>query len=231
MQMAVRRAAERGHADHGWLDTNHTFSFAGYYDERFMGFSHLRVINEDRVAPGRGFPTHPHRNMEIITFVVDGALEHKDTLGTGSVIRPGEIQVMSAGSGIAHSEYNHSSTEPVHFLQIWILPSEGGGKARYEQRAYEVDTRGAQLIVSPDGREGSVSIKQDMALYRVRLDAGQTLELELDRPRAWAQVVRGSAAVNGAVLQTSDGLAVVDRRKPLSIQADEDVELLVFDLV
>lgn len=231
MQMAVRRAAERGHADHGWLDTNHTFSFAGYYDPRFMGFSHLRVINEDRVAPGRGFPTHPHRNMEIITFVVDGALEHKDTLGTGSVIRPGEIQVMSAGSGIAHSEYNHSATEPVHFLQIWILPSEGGGKARYEQRAYEVDTRGAQLIVSPDGRDGSVSIKQDMALYRVRLDAGQSLELELDRPRAWAQVVRGSAAVNGAVLQTSDGLAVVDRRKPLSIQADEDVELLVFDLV
>jgi len=232
MQMAIRRAEQRGHADHGWLDTHHTFSFAGYHDPRYMGFSHLRVINEDRVAPGRGFGTHPHRNMEIVSFVLDGALEHKDTLGSGSVLRPGEIQVMSAGSGIAHSEFNPSNTDPLHFLQIWILPREGNTRPRYHQQGYDVEQRGAQLLVSPEGRQGSVPIGQDTDLWRVRLDAGTDATVPLTRDRAWVQVVRGQAQVQSVHLRTSDGLALAERDgAPLTIHAPEDAELLVFDLV
>ena len=230
MQMAIRRADQRGHADHGWLDTHHTFSFAGYYDPQFMGFSHLRVINEDRVAPGRGFGAHPHRNMEIISFVVEGALEHKDTLGSGSVLRPGEIQVMSAGSGIAHSEFNPSPIDPLHFLQIWLLPREGNTRPRYDQQGYDVELRGPQLLVSPDGRDGSVQVGQDTDLWRVRLDAEGSTEVPLSRPRAWVQVVRGSIEVEGVALQQSDGLAIAERAGPLGITAREDAEILVFDL-
>lgn len=231
MQMAIRRAGERGHADHGWLDTHHTFSFAGYRDPRFMGFSHLRVINEDRVAPGRGFGAHPHRNMEIISFVVEGALEHRDTLGTGSVIRRGEVQIMSAGSGIAHSEYNASATEPVHFLQIWVLPDKGNTKPSYGQQTYDLDARGAALLVSPDGRDGSLVIGQDMDLWRVALNAEQTQDLALRRDRAWVQVISGEVEANGVLLRAGDGLALAERgERPVVLKARSEAEALVFDL-
>ena len=233
MQMAIRRAAERGHANHGWLDTNHTFSFAGYYDPRFMGFSHLRVINEDRVSGGGGFPPHPHRNMEIISYVVEGALEHRDTMGTGTVIRPGEVQLMSAGTGVAHSEYNHSHDDAVHFLQIWVLPKEAGTAPRYDQRAFPADDpdfRGLRLVVSPDGRDGSLTIGQDMDLHRLLLDEGGTATHTTQRERAWVQVVRGELEVNGVLLQASDGLAIEGAER-LSFTAHGPVEALVFDLV
>jgi redox-sensitive bicupin YhaK (pirin superfamily) len=227
--MEIRRASARGHADHGWLDSHHTFSFAGYYDPGFMGFGPLRVINEDRVAPGRGFGSHSHRNMEIVSYVVAGGLEHRDTLGTGSVIRPGEVQVMSAGRGIAHSEMNASADEPVHFLQIWLLPAEGGGEPGYQQKAFPTDQTGIRLVVSPDGRDGSLRIKQDTDLYRVLLDEGTSRDHALRRDRAWVQVVRGELDVNGALLQPGDGLAVVDAGA-LTLKAHSDVEALLFDL-
>ena len=230
MQMDIRRAGERGHANHGWLDTNHTFSFAGYYDPKFMGFSHLRVINEDRVTGGAGFPPHPHRNMEIISYVVEGALEHRDTLGTGSVIRPGEVQLMSAGKGIAHSEFNHHRDEGVHFLQIWILPETANTEPRYDQRAFATDEKGLRLVVSPDGRDGSLTIGQDMDLHRLLLDDGMEATHALKRTRAWVQVVRGGLDVNGARLETSDGLAVVEATD-LTFTARGDAEALVFDLI
>ena len=228
----VRRASERGHGDHGWLDTWHTFSFADYYDPRFMGFRVLRVINEDTVAPGRGFPTHGHRDMEIISYVLEGALEHRDSLGTGSVIRPGDVQRMSAGTGVRHSEFNASPSEPVHFLQIWIEPAAAGIAPGYEQRAFaDADKRGRlQLVASPDGADGSVTIHQDARLFATRLGPGETIEHKLAPGRhGWVQVTRGALAVNGQRVAHGDG-AAVSGEPTIALTGDGDAEALVFDL-
>lgn len=229
----VRKASARGHADHGWLNTYHTFSFANYYDPKNMGFRALRVINEDRVKPGMGFPTHPHQDMEIITYVMEGALEHRDSMGNGSVIRPGEVQRMSAGTGITHSEYNHSNTELVHFLQIWILPSITGVVPSYEQKAFpEQEERGAfRLVASPDGREGSVTIHQDANLYATILDAGEEFVYPIPAGRhVWLQVARGKVCVNGTELEQSDGAAISDEDQ-IVVSGLERSEILLFDLV
>jgi redox-sensitive bicupin YhaK (pirin superfamily) len=211
--LTIRKADERGHADHGWLNTYHTFSFADYYDPSHMGFRKLRVINEDRVQPGMGFPTHPHRDMEIISYVLEGALEHKDSMGNGSVIRPGDVQRMSAGMGITHSEFNHSKSELVHFLQIWILPDKEGLKPSYEQKFFPDDEkrRMLRLIASADGRDGSVTIHQDVNLYAALLESGEEINCVIPPGRhAWLQVARGNAVANGLKLTHGDGLAVTN---------------------
>ncbi len=232
MSIVVRSAAERGHANHGWLDSFHTFSFGDYHDDAHMGFGPLRVINEDRVQPRMGFGTHGHRDMEIISYVIEGALEHKDSIGTGSVIRPGEVQVMSAGSGIRHSEFNHSADELVHFLQIWILPERGGLKPRYDQKVFaDAEKRGRlRLVVSRDGREGSLVIHQDADLYASLLADGERVTHTL-KPgrRAWVQVVRGSVEVNGVAAQVGDGVALSGEAS-VALKASSDAEILVFDL-
>ncbi|HKV95623.1 MAG TPA: pirin family protein [Candidatus Angelobacter sp.] len=231
----VRRAKERGHADHGWLNTYHTFSFSDYYDPRFMGFRSLRVINEDWVQPGHGFPPHPHRDMEIITYVLEGSLEHKDSMGTGSVIRPGEVQKMSAGTGVRHSEFNHSKTEPVHLYQIWILPEKDGIKPMYEQKAVpSAEKQGKlRLVASPSGGNGSGAVKlyQDAVLFAAELGKAEQVEHELGDGRyAWVQVARGAVNVNGNELKAGDGAAVVQESK-LQIQGSADAsEVLLFDL-
>jgi len=228
----VRRAAERGHGNHGWLDTWHTFSFADYHDARFTGFRVLRVINEDTVAPGRGFPTHGHRDMEIISYVLDGSLEHRDSLGTGSVIRPGDVQRMSAGTGVRHSEFNASPTEPVHFLQIWIEPAAAGIAPGYEQNAFtEADKRGRlRLVASPDGAEGSVTIHQDARVYATRLEAGEEVEHKLAPGRhAWVQVVRGVLTAAGRKLEHGDG-AAISGEPVVKLVGEQAAEALVFDL-
>jgi len=230
--ITIRRAAERGHFDHGWLDTSHSFSFADYHDPRHMGWGPLRVINEDRVEPGAGFPPHAHRDMEIVTYVLSGALEHKDSLGTGSVIRPGDVQRMSAGTGVRHSEYNHSATEPVHLLQIWIEPARRGVPPGYEQKSIApADLRGRlRLIASPDGRDGSVTIQQDARLYATVLEPGQRVAYPLGAGRrAWVQVARGTATLNGERLAQGDGAAVLDEPE-LTLTAVEPTEVLLFDL-
>lgn len=230
--LRIRNAGERGHADHGWLNTYHTFSFADYYDPQQMGFRTLRVINEDRVQPGCGFPTHPHRDMEIISYVLQGALEHKDSMGNGSVIRPGDVQRMSAGTGITHSEYNHAKDGLVHFLQIWIRPEKHGIKPGYEQRffAEEEKPRKLRLIASRDGRNGSVTINQDADLYAVLLEPGEEVVHPLAKSRhAWLQVARGAVAVNGNALEPGDGVAVSDEEQ-LLISAGDRAEVLLFDL-
>ena len=230
--LRIRKASERGHADHGWLNTYHTFSFANYHDPKYMGFRELRVINEDRVQPGEGFPTHPHRDMEIITYVLEGALEHKDSMGNGSVIRPGEVQRMSAGTGITHSEYNHSSAELVHFLQIWILPAETGVTPSYEQKAFpEQEEQGVlRLVASPGGREGSVTIHQDVNLYAALLDAGEELVYRIPVGRhVWLQVARGKVYVNGTELDHSDGAAMSDEGQ-IVVTGQGKSEILLFDL-
>ncbi len=226
--ITIRRSEERGHANHGWLDSHHTFSFAGYYDPRFMGFGPLRVINEDRVDAGRGFGTHPHQNMEIISYVVHGALAHQDSTGSGGVVHPGEVQIMSAGRGVRHSEMNGSQAEPVHFLQIWIEPSETGTEPNYAERFFE-RTPGATLLVSPDGREDSLHIRQDADLYRVLLSPGTTEPLALRKDRAWVQVVSGTVTVDGTELRAGDGAALTDTQS-LTLSSDAEAELLVFDL-
>jgi len=228
----VRPAQERGHANHGWLDSFHTFSFADYYDPAHMGFSVLRVINEDRVIPGAGFPTHGHRDMEIVSYVLAGALEHKDSMGNGSIIRPGDVQRMSAGTGVRHSEYNPSASEPVHFLQIWILPKTRGIAPGYEQQHFEPAELDGQLrvVASPDGRDGSVTIHQDALLYAARLDGGTSLTHAIaPGRRAYVQVARGSVVLNGAALAAGDG-AHIEQENPLRLDHGRGAEVLLFDL-
>ena len=231
----VRRAKERGHADHGWLNTYHTFSFGDYYDPRFMGFRSLRVINEDWVQPGYGFPPHPHRDMEIITYVLEGSLEHKDSMGTGSVIRPGEVQKMSAGTGVRHSEFNHSKTEPVHLYQIWILPERAGIAPMYEQKAIPAEEKQGKLrlVASPAGGNGSSAVKiyQDAELYATELAHGQTVEHKLGAGRyAWLQVARGAVNVNGQELKAGDGASVAEESQLTVAGRAEKSEVLLFDL-
>lgn len=228
----IRKSNNRGHADHGWLNTYHTFSFAGYYDPEHMGFRELRVINEDRVQPGEGFPTHPHRDMEIISYVLEGALEHRDSMGNGTVIRPGEVQRMSAGTGITHSEFNHSKSESLHFFQIWIVPERNGVKPSYEQKFFtdEEKRNKLRLIASADGRAGSVTIHQDVNLYAVLLEAGKDVVHQIQGKRhVWLQVARGSVLVNGQLLEISDGAAVSDEHQ-LVVTGNENAEVLLFDL-
>jgi redox-sensitive bicupin YhaK (pirin superfamily) len=227
-----RKSADRGRTKIDWLDSRHTFSFGDYYDPAHSGFRTLRVINEDRVRPGAGFPTHGHRDMEIVTYILEGALEHKDNIGNGSIIRPGEVQRMSAGSGITHSEFNHSKTETVHFLQIWIVPSARGIAPGYEQRTIDEATvhGGLVPIATAGGREQSVNIHQDAAVSVAKLERGQAVEAILKKGRhAWVQVARGGVAVNGIALAEGDGAAVSDEEK-LTIAADAPAEVLVFDL-
>ncbi|MSP89325.1 MAG: pirin family protein [Alphaproteobacteria bacterium] len=231
--MITRRpAAERGHANHGWLDSWHSFSFASYRDPRHMGFGPLRVINEDRVAGGAGFDTHGHKDMEIITYVLDGALEHKDSIGTGSIIRPGEVQLMTAGSGIRHSEYNHDKSAPVHLLQIWIEPDRMGVPPGYQQKTFPNAERRdrLRLIVSPDGAEESLHILQDARLYAATLGPGVKLAHALaPGRRAWLQVARGATALNGQALGAGDG-AAIESETDLTIAAAQGGEVLLFDM-
>jgi quercetin 2,3-dioxygenase len=229
----VRYAEDRGAAKIDWLDSKHTFSFGHYHDPNFMGFGPLRVINEDRVKPGAGFPTHGHRDMEIISYVLDGALEHKDSIGTGSVIRPGDVQIMSAGTGIRHSEFNHSGEKPVHFLQIWVIPDKDGIKPRYDQKAFpDAEKRGRlRLVGSKDGRDGSLVIHQDVDLFATLLNTGEEVAHDFQPGRnGWVQVARGKATVNGEQVQAGDGIALKAESK-VTIRADADgAEVLVFDL-
>jgi redox-sensitive bicupin YhaK (pirin superfamily) len=230
--ISIRKSNERGHFDHGWLNTFHTFSFDQYYDPRYMGFRSLRVINEDFVAPGRGFPKHGHRDMEIITYILEGALKHEDSMGNGSVIRPGDVQRMSAGTGVRHSEQNASTEERVHLLQIWILPHTIELEPSYEQKAFSEDERRGQLrlIASEDGRDGSVTVHQDVSLFASILDREQEVAREMDPMRhAWIQIARGAVTVNGETAQQGDGLMITGESR-LSIKAEEPGEILLFDL-
>jgi hypothetical protein len=228
----IRKAIDRGHAHHGWLEARHSFSFANYHHPDHMGFRSLRVINEDRVAPGAGFPPHAHRDMEIITYVLDGALEHKDSTGGGGVIRPGEVQYMAAGAGVTHSEYNASRTEHVHLLQIWLLPDRAGYAPRYEQKAYGDERRGTlRLVASRDGRDGAIAINQDAALYASVLEDGAEVEHRFAPGRyGYLQLARGGLEVGGLVMQPGDG-AKVSEESVLRVKAlAPDSEFLLFDL-
>jgi len=229
----IRRSSERGHANHGWLDTYHTFSFDTYYDPQHVNFRHLRVINEDRVAPGKGFPTHPHRDMEIITYVLEGAIEHKDSMGTGSVIRPGEIQHMSAGTGVTHSEFNPSRSESLHLLQIWIIPETRGIRPSYDQKATNLAQHPGELRLIASGSQSgdnTVRINQDTNLYAGLLKTGATVHHTLQPDRyAWLQMARGKVQLNGVSLAAGDG-AAVSAETHLEIKSQEDSEILLFDL-
>ena len=230
--LTVRKAEERGHANHGWLDTYHTFSFADYQDMRYMGFGPLRVINDDTVKPGQGFGTHGHRDMEIITYVLDGALEHKDSMGNGSIIRPGNVQRMSAGTGVRHSEFNPSRDEGVHFLQIWIEPKITGVKPGYEEKQFGPAEKKGQLrlIASRDGREGSVTIHQDAAIYASMLDGKDAVTHRLAQGRrAYVHVARGAVKVNGTALKDGDG-ARVENESSIELKDAREAEVLLFDL-
>jgi redox-sensitive bicupin YhaK (pirin superfamily) len=230
--ITLRPGNERGHANHGWLDSYHTFSFANYYDPKQMGFRSLRVINEDRVQPSQGFGTHSHRDMEIITYVLEGALEHKDSLGTGAVIAPGEAQRMSAGTGISHSEFNHSQTDPVHFLQIWIIPDQQGLQPSYEQRDFPLEEKRGKLrlIAAKDGRDDAVTVHQDVDLFVTLLVSGEQVIHQLRPNRhAWVQVARGAVMLNGMSLKAGDGAAISEEEK-LEISANDTSEILLFDL-
>jgi quercetin 2,3-dioxygenase len=230
--ISIRKSNERGHADHQWLDSRFTFSFAEYYDPKHVQFRTLRVMNDDRVAGGGGFPTHPHRDMEIVTYVLEGALAHKDSMGNGSTIQPGDVQYMSAGTGVAHSEFNASKTEPVHLYQIWMFPDKNGHKPTYDQKHFsEAEKRGRlRLVVSPDGRDGSVKIRQDNELYATVLGAGESVKHELEPERhAYVQVARGSVTLNGNALEVGDG-AEISAEKTLELTGVEDAEVLLFDL-
>lgn len=228
----IRKTNERGHANHGWLDTYHTFSFSSYRDPRHMGFRALRVMNEDWVAPGQGFGTHPHQDMEIVTYVLEGALEHKDSMGNGEVLRPGEFQRMSAGTGITHSEFNPSPNEPVHLYQIWLYPETKGLEPSYEQKSFPLSNQQGQLrlVASPTADDGSLKIHQDASIFLAQLAQGNTIEHQIAANRhAWLQVLRGSVSLNGLDLQTSDGAAVSDE-SVLTIRANDAAEIMLFDL-
>ncbi|MCJ7927666.1 MAG: pirin family protein [Pantoea vagans] len=225
----VRKAEERGHANHGWLDSWHTFSFASYHDANFMGFSALRVINEDVIDGGQGFGTHPHKDMEILTYVLSGTVEHQDSMGNKEQIPAGEFQIMSAGTGVRHSEYNASESEPLHLYQIWIIPERTGIEPRYDQRRFP-DVQGRQLVLSPDAREGSLKVYQDMTLSRWVLATGEQDNVAIDAGRRiWIQVVKGDVTVNGNAVTTSDALAIWDE-SALTIEASSAAEVLLFDL-
>lgn len=228
----IRKAHDRGHADHGWLNTWHTFAFATYQDPQHISFRSLRVMNEDVIAPGKGFGTHPHRDMEIVTYVLEGALEHKDSMGNGEVLRPGEFQRMSAGTGITHSELNPSSTESVHLYQIWLYPNEKGISPSYEQKAFPDDELRNQLrlVAAQEPREGSLLIHQDTEIFLGKLDAGERVTHSIRAGRhAWLQVLRGSISLNGESLETSDGAAISDLNE-LEITAKQSAEIMLFDL-
>jgi redox-sensitive bicupin YhaK (pirin superfamily) len=230
--MIIRRATERGYADHGWLRSYHTFSFANYHDPRFMGFRVLRVINDDRVAAGRGFGTHSHRDMEIISYVLEGELAHRDSMGTGSVIRPGDVQRMTAGTGVSHSEMNPSSTTGVHFLQIWIVPEKNGLTPSYEQKAFPVDERAGKLrlVASPDGAEGSVTVHQNIRLFAALLDRDQAVTCTIGARRyAWVHVAEGSVEIEGTVLSAGDA-AAFGTPGDFTIRGVDAGHVLVFDL-
>lgn len=229
---AIRHADERGLANLGWLNSHHTFSFGHYYDPKFMGFGPLRVINEDRVKPGQGFGTHGHKNMEILTYVIEGALAHKDSMGTGSVIRPGDVQRMSAGTGIRHSEFNASKTEPVHFLQIWITPEKDGIQPSYEEKTFSPAEKQGELrlIGSRDARNGSLEIHQDVDLYATRLSTAQSVTHSLgDGRKVWVQVVRGSVTLNETELRAGDGVAL-EGAQSIELTGRSDAEVLLFDM-
>jgi hypothetical protein len=232
MMITIRPANERGGADHGWLDTKHTFSFSDYYDSRHMGFHSLRVINEDRVAPGRGFGTHGHRDMEILSYVVSGGLGHRDSMGKSEVIRPHEWQRMTAGTGVRHSEMNASKTEPVHFFQIWIIPEAESIAPGYEQKLFAPEDKSGRLrlVASHDGREGSLKIHQDVSVYNALLKGGEAVEHQLEPGRhAWLQVVKGTVGLNGTRLGAGDG-AAISEESTLTISAGDDSEVILFDL-
>jgi hypothetical protein len=231
----VRRSGERGHVDHGWLDTRHTFSFGDYHDPRAMGFRALRVINEDRVRPGQGFGTHGHRDMEIVSYVLEGGLAHKDSLGNGSVIVPGDVQYMSAGTGVRHSEFNASQTEPVHFMQIWIMPADEGLPPRYDQKRFDADAKrgGLRLVASEDGADGSIALRQDVRMYASLLEPGQKVSLELRPERhLWVQVLSGALDVNDHAISAGDGLAASGETSfHLAVPpGGATAEILAFDL-
>jgi redox-sensitive bicupin YhaK (pirin superfamily) len=227
----IRKSDERGQADHGWLKTHHTFSCADYYDPAHMGFRSLRVINDDVVAGGGGFPTHPHRDMEIITYVLQGALEHKDSMGNGSVIRPGNVQYMAAGTGVQHSEFNHSPIESVHLLQIWIQPDTRGAKPRYAEKSFTDAPKGRlTLVASKSGRDGSIAINQDANVYVGKLDAGDSVTQNIGEGRgAWLQVAEGEVALNGQALKEGDGAALT-AEKAVELRASQPSQVLLFDL-
>lgn len=228
----LRKANDRGHGDHGWLNSYHTFSFASYHDPKHMGFRSLRVMNEDRVAAGKGFGEHAHDNMEIISYVLEGALEHKDSLGNGEVLKPGEFQRISAGTGITHSEFNPSKSEATHFYQIWLRPKSQGIEPSYEQKRFadEELKNTLRVVASPDGRDGSLSIHQDAIIYLSKLENGKAISHPLSSGRyAWLQVLRGSVTLNGKALETSDGAAISDEAE-LTITATSDAEMMLFDL-
>jgi len=228
----IRKSADRGHANHGWLDTHFTFSFADYYDPKHIHFRTLRVMNDDRVAGGGGFPMHPHRDMEIVTYVLEGALEHRDSMGNGSVIKPGDVQYMSAGTGVRHSEFNASETEPVHLYQIWMFPEKDGLPPAYDQKTFgDEEKRGKlRLVASPDGRDGSVKIRQDNELYSTLLGNGETVKHELKPERhAYVQIARGSVKLNGTKLEEGDG-AAVSNEKAVELTGVGNAEVLLFDL-
>jgi quercetin 2,3-dioxygenase len=230
--ISIRKSNERGHADHGWLNTYHTFSFASYYDPRWMGFRSLRVMNEDRVAVGQGFGTHSHKDMEIVSYVLEGALEHKDSLGNGEVLRPGEFQRITAGTGISHSEFNPSRDQPTHFYQIWLLPQRNGLAPSYEQKRFDdSELRNAlRIVASPEGENGSLTIHQDARIFLAKLDAEKAIDFDLFPGRhAWLQVLRGAVTLNGTTMDTSDGAAISDEPK-LAIRAAENAEIMLFDL-
>lgn len=230
--ITIRKGADRGASNFGWLDSKHTFSFGHYYDPANMGFGKLRVINEDVVAGGGGFGTHPHDNMEIISYVLGGALAHKDSLGTGSVIRPGDVQRMTAGTGIAHSEFNASENDPVHFLQIWVLPDQRSLAPSYEQKSFPAESRKGRLTLvgARDGRDGAVTIHQDVDLFVADLDKDQAVTHPLrPRRRAWVQVTRGEVVVNGETVSAGDGAALTDE-STVTIAANDNAEVLLFDL-